>query len=276
MKKLLSTIVPPEIIDSWIRGEYLIGTRRGTGYDFIGWALMLRGFYRYEVHKSAPNAEPSAAMQSEQPEILGPSDTLTHCGYCAVDLLEGDLFFSGLRLHTVPGVATEHALKPAPSLWVSLFSKFQEAPSTGSQETPDAPDLYFVHKTFKNRDSEPARKAAHRIRTTILSKYYAGVGGRVDDGSFQDDASLKGITHVEEPELRRLLQYLQQDFAADKEEIEAETQEGIRGLVRLDLSRREDRLAEPGSDMLIPGEYGAVGGVGLTGEARFYRLHLDL
>ena len=35
--------VPMDIVQSWLKGEYLVGQSEAAGYDYIGWSLMVRG-----------------------------------------------------------------------------------------------------------------------------------------------------------------------------------------------------------------------------------------
>ena len=41
--------VPMDIVQSWLKGEYLVGQSEAAGYDYIGWSLMVRGHYGYVV-----------------------------------------------------------------------------------------------------------------------------------------------------------------------------------------------------------------------------------
>src|SRR5262245_3081917 len=51
------TLLPPtapEVFELWLRGDYAGGLGPSAAYDRLGWSLMVRGFYRYEVTQDPP------------------------------------------------------------------------------------------------------------------------------------------------------------------------------------------------------------------------------
>src|SRR4028118_1396250 len=74
-----SDLIPLEVIESWLKGEYLVGITQSTGYQYIGWSLLLRGFYEYRNN-------------------IG--NEIAHGGYSYIDLKDGDLYFAGVRIYS--------------------------------------------------------------------------------------------------------------------------------------------------------------------------------
>ncbi|MCA9468730.1 MAG: hypothetical protein KC643_25275 [Nitrospira sp.] len=130
--------VPLDMIEAWLRGEYLIGQNESTGYEFLGWALMLRGAYVYVV-----------IPESEQPNLV--VERVSHWGICTIDIKDGDLTYQGIRLHTL-----KQTLPKSQQYWHSIFSKLTLVPSS-TQNTPDAYFAYVMDELadnfWENRDA---------------------------------------------------------------------------------------------------------------------------
>lgn len=122
-KHTISDIIPREVVESWLRGEYLIGDRESFGYEYIGWSLMLRGFYCYETKDK--------------------SSRRTHWGYCFIDLKDRELEYAGVRLWTWPEWSDFRNLYH-PIYWRSVFSKIAEVGNT--------PHLFFAYVVHKITD----------------------------------------------------------------------------------------------------------------------------
>jgi hypothetical protein len=82
-------MIPVDLIESWIRGEYLLGTARTVGYDYIGWSLFARGYYRYRVDGERGGGEPNLVSK----------------GFCIIDVRDGELALWGIRTETNDPVA---------------------------------------------------------------------------------------------------------------------------------------------------------------------------
>jgi hypothetical protein len=100
MTQLLNSFIPAEFLEAWARGQYVIGPRT-VDYQYAGLALMLRGFYRYDV----------LDVRDKKP-LFG--------GYAVAAILDKELTFAGFRVYasdTIQGAQT-------PMFWKSVFSKF--------------------------------------------------------------------------------------------------------------------------------------------------------
>jgi hypothetical protein len=131
----MASPVPLDMIKSWLRGEYLVGQNESTGYDYLGWALMLRGAYMYTVQHEGEKRT-------------------ANWGVCTIDLKDGDLIYQGIQLGitksfltklnamppTTPGLAS---YKRKYLLWYSIFSKLTRLPSPNDNH-PDAYLGYIV------------------------------------------------------------------------------------------------------------------------------------
>ena len=120
-------LIPLEVIESWLRGEYLVGITQSTGYQYIGWSLMLRGFYEYRNN-----------IDGE----------IAHWGYSYIDLKDGDLHFAGVRIYS--GERWGLGKYYHPIYWRSIFSKFVEL------DTEDVPRLYFGYIAHLFEDNPEA------------------------------------------------------------------------------------------------------------------------
>jgi hypothetical protein len=114
-----SDLIPHEVIESWLKGEYLLGLTQSTGYRYVGWSLLLRGFYEYHN------------------DING---EVVHWGYCYIDLKDGDLYYAGVRVNS--GKPWKLDENNHPIYWRSLFSKFV---GLTSEEIPRHYFGYIAH-----------------------------------------------------------------------------------------------------------------------------------
>ena len=74
-------LLPPELVEAFMRGEYSIGSRQNHDHVYLGYILKLRGVYIYEVFDKEMK-------------------TRTHGGLAWIDIHENDLTFAGIRLYT--------------------------------------------------------------------------------------------------------------------------------------------------------------------------------
>jgi hypothetical protein len=99
----LTTLLPREVINLWLDGKYSTGPQRSVAYDRLGWSLMLRGLYRYEI---------LAVDDSHFPPT-------THRGYCIFDLYDGEMICYGIRVYTGPQWDSYLHHQPHPLFWYS-------------------------------------------------------------------------------------------------------------------------------------------------------------
>lgn len=179
----LSTPVPLDMINAWLRGEYLIGQNESSGYELLGWTLMLRGLYVYGVTFNEGTDEGTIANTGTKSNSETASDAtlptevlekMSAWGICKIDVDEGDINFHGIRLgrHKVnfgrakkctakkeemPSDPAQHqeasqpqksAEHPVHLVWYSIFSKLTRVPGAST------PDMYFGYVLFPIRDEE--------------------------------------------------------------------------------------------------------------------------
>jgi hypothetical protein len=105
--------LPDEVILHWLEGTYSSGIAPSVAYDQLGWALMVRGFYRYLVQDT---------------DASGAATTPSHRGYSVIDLVDGELQCHGIRVYSSeewkPLDAYEH-----PLLWKSDASSIRKSPT---------------------------------------------------------------------------------------------------------------------------------------------------
>ncbi len=99
----LQTALPSEVIDQWLEGKYTGGPSRTLAYDRLGWALMLRGMYEYEIRADNGNGK----------------IVVTHRGYCILDLYGGELRCYGIRVYTGDRWDAYLHYQPHPCFWSS-------------------------------------------------------------------------------------------------------------------------------------------------------------
>jgi len=128
-------LIPLEVIESWLKGEYLVGITQSTGYQYIGWSLLLRGFYEYR-------------------NTIG--NEIAHWGYSYIDLKDGDLYFAGVRIYS--GERWGLGKFNHPIYWRSVFSKFVEL------DSEEIPRLYFgyIAHLFEYKPESPPGDVSYR------------------------------------------------------------------------------------------------------------------
>ena len=122
MAQLFKSFIPSEFLDAWMRGQYVIGPRT-LDYQYAGFALILRGFYRYDV-------QPKSASGGELKGAFG--------GYAAAYLKNNELNFAGFRVYE------NGNSEDIPLFWKSVFSRFH---SNEDNKT----ELYFPYHIYRNR-----------------------------------------------------------------------------------------------------------------------------
>ncbi len=99
--------LPREVVELWLEGKYANGPQRTTDYARLGWALMLRGYYRYQIFGD----DDLTTVDYSQ---LTPLQR----GYCIFDLVRGELKCWGIRVMTSREWRAV-SLVPHPLLWKS-------------------------------------------------------------------------------------------------------------------------------------------------------------
>ncbi len=138
------------MINAWLKGEYLIGQNESSGYELLGWTLMLRGLYVYCVtfnegtggSTSTNTGTKSNSETASDAAILSDiGGKLSAWGICKIDVDEGDITFHGIRLgrHKVNFGGAEN---PVHLVWYSIFSKLTRVPGAST------PDMYFGYVLF--------------------------------------------------------------------------------------------------------------------------------
>jgi hypothetical protein len=94
--------LPREVIRYWLEGSYTGGIAPSIAYDQLGWALMLRGFYRYRVSTTKV--------------------PVSHRGYCVIDLQNGEICCRGIRVYSDAAEWDGIANNIHPFLWKSEVS----------------------------------------------------------------------------------------------------------------------------------------------------------
>lgn len=99
--------VPMDVVQSWLKGEYLVGQSDAAGYDYIGWSLMIRGLYIYvvtcdlesnEIDKNIGGALKKKNMVFK--DHKGRETVINHAGIGSIDIKDGELVYQGIRLYT--------------------------------------------------------------------------------------------------------------------------------------------------------------------------------
>lgn len=235
-------LIPQSIITSWLKGEYLIGISHSSAYEYIGWSLMIRGYYLYEVFEDRDEEEK------------------THWGYCLIDLKEKDLFFGGIRLWTAEDVIKDMDEKyleifrsRLPLYWRSDFSHFVHSP-------PKNPELFFAYKLLRNVEVS--------VLDEITKKLAENAGGKekfMKVGPTPDN--------IDEDLKKAIRTHLCDKLEKELEDVERRAAEDgipLMGLIRLEL----EVPSEPGC-LIIRGQYGAIAPDPVAGYIKFSRLYAD-
>ncbi len=184
-----SNPVPIDIVESWLKGEYLVGLSDSIGYDYIGWSLMIRGMYAYVVLcDPEKNDVPKGAQKkleekwritvgpSRPPRPRAESGILSHAGICTIDIKNGDLVYQGVRLYTNKEFYSanrkeESKNTSAPNayslFWRSMFSKL-----TRINKDKD-PHAYFGSVLYEP-SKDKVYKGIQEVLCTEISKDWMG------------------------------------------------------------------------------------------------------
>jgi hypothetical protein len=143
MAQLFKSFIPSEFLDAWMRGQYAIGPRI-LDYQYAGFALILRGLYRYDV-------QPKNVSGGELKGAFG--------GYAAAYLRNNELNFAGFRVYE-----NGHS-EDVPLFWKSVFSRFHS-------DEDNKIKLYFPYHTYRGRKASIDSDKLRSI--TELSKFCKG------------------------------------------------------------------------------------------------------
>lgn len=165
-------LIPLEVIESWLRGEYLVGIARSTGYQYIGWSLLLRGFYEYR-------------------NVV--DEVISHWGYCYIDLKDGDLYFAGVRINS--SVQWQLDEYHHPIYWRSVFSGFV------GLESETVPRLYFGYLAHMLKKEESDGAAATRMSYREYCKRVGDNRQEFFEWYFKNHDSQRNLSQAEEERL---------------------------------------------------------------------------
>lgn len=198
-------LLPRDIIDHWLDGRYSLGPHRTITYDALGWALMLRGFYRYEAFDEKNN--------------------LTHWGYEFIDLEGGEIYSGGVRLWSANAIAAPNH----PYIWRSEMCKIDL--------TREHPRFLCAYRlVYLDKDKPPVTDSEKKLEEIHkgFSECFPTAG-----------ASMPGKNDLQDEPLRSCsLNYLAHNFDADWRAIK-EASEHFYGVYELELKRGATKFEGP-------------------------------
>jgi hypothetical protein len=150
--------LPTAIIRYWLDGKYAGGLAPSVAYEELGWALMVRGFYRYKVEVSN-----------------GGQLKLSHRGYSVIDLQDGDIVCKGIRVKS-NDPWKKYLGWEYPFLWKSDVSAIRSNPGERSARLTCALRLLATDKW----------KGTSGI-ATAFKNLWSGGGGPNKEAPDQDD-----------------------------------------------------------------------------------------
>ena len=158
--------VPMDIVQSWLKGEYLVGQSEAAGYDYIGWSLMVRGHYGYVVTSDPTTNELKEEIVSrfEQGFMVKQGTkklAISHGGIAFIDIQDGELHYQGVRLFSNCVMYNKSSEADAPLFWKSMFSNLTRINKDGD------PHLYFGQVLY-----EPQADEAYRTVIEALAKKF--------------------------------------------------------------------------------------------------------
>ena len=235
MTSLLNNLIPTEFVQAWRRGEYLLGAQNSLDYQYAGWALTLRGYYRYEV--------------------CNKEEMLQFGGYTVVDVKRGDLYLAGIRFPIKPDQDDR------PIFWETVFSKFQDS------EAADIPEIYYLAKLYDQSSSERMDKAVQPLKNKF--GYFRM---KANNNAFQlaeEEAHSelwKVLHYISEISLQDIdVRKSKSNVSRDDKKCNTGTH-GFRGLCR--VRPEPDKVPEDGDkhcDLIVSGDYyGVLGSPFLT------------
>lgn len=101
--------LPTAVVRYWLEGKYAGGLAPSVSYEELGWALMVRGFYRYTVVVNS---------------------SFSHRGYAVIDLHEGDIQCRGIRVKSEEALWGAYKGYKHPLLWRSDVSAIRTTPGS--------------------------------------------------------------------------------------------------------------------------------------------------
>jgi hypothetical protein len=237
MAPLFKSFIPAAFLDAWTRGQYVIGPRT-LDYQYAGLALVLRGFYRYDV-------EWTVSGNNSVEHRFG--------GYAVVYIKDNELNVTGFRIYnTTPGERT-------PLLWKSVFSRFID-------NAHGRTELYFPYRTFPETELQGE---AEKLGQPSSKKILDDLENQIMDG---DEITVRGLPST----LYRSLSQLSDSELLDK--IGGPMAEPrLRGLCMLEAPSPNRAPCSAASDakwdLRLEGKnYGVVVGQPIEGTVVFRRL----
>jgi len=245
MAQLFKSFIPSEFLDAWMRGQYVIGPRT-LDYQYAGFALILRGFYRYDV-------QPKSASGGERKGAFG--------GYAAAYLKNDELNIAGFRVYD------DGNPKEVPLFWKSVFSRFHNDDKDGQIK------LYFPYNIYPDlipmriRRAYPDMDKSDSDKLTLMKKFAKSCrdGPHLDD--IEKEIMERGESHSTP------VRYILEELAINASEPIGDPK--LRGLCMLKLG--EPPLDGARYDLLLTGEnYGVdVSNFGTVDFKRLARSFLE-
>jgi hypothetical protein len=253
MTQLFKSFIPGEFLEAWARGQYVIGPRT-LDYQYAGLALMLRGFYRYDV----------LDVQDNVP-LFG--------GYAVADILAKELTFAGFRVYASGTTKGEQT----PMFWKSVFSRFvnndhahddDAAAKVGNNTNTE---LYFPYYVFPQKMDYVARQTRASINSfTDACRNKDNLDNvemtimRNGDTNHDDDAS--------SPLPRLLYEIFLELFARAGQPAGEPALRGLCMFGSISGSRLQQRHTQNISDLELTGQNYGVVGHAIQGAVTFRRL----
>lgn len=249
MAQLLKSFIPAEFLEAWARGRYVIGPRT-LDYQYAGLALMLRGFYRYDVLDD---------QDKDNKPIFG--------GYAVASIPDKELTFAGFRIYG------EESLM----FWKSVFSRFIENNYNHDTEDTNEPhddnntELYFPYYVFRNKT-----QTLRRQMRTAINALSSSCNTIKDLNDLETNIMDAGESVVDDNgsdmRPRHLYEILSELFERADDPAGQPTLQGLCMFDSIPSSRLRQRSIATTSDLELKGKNYGVVGHAIQGTVTFRRL----
>jgi hypothetical protein len=287
----LSNPVPIDIVESWLKGEYLVGRSDSIGYDYIGWSLMIRGMYVYVVISDLKDNDVSElrrnVLHRSKSHIFpfGENDDriVSLAGICTIDIKDGDLVYQGVRLYTneelyakAKGGKTKKAtpVKTRPLFWRSMFSKLTRVNKDsdphvylGSVLYEPEKDLAYegIQRDLRNEiETDWMKDAEDKVWLNMLLGYWPKTYRRFAKDFAWKKPDKKGLARFREQAAKYLDRRLDEDLIAVVNGAAKDKADDVSALIHMDLKlwRKKKREGEfqtaTLNDKLFPKNAGTI------------------
>ncbi|MCP5020797.1 MAG: hypothetical protein GY930_03380 [bacterium] len=278
-----SDAIPPEIFRDWLRGKYLLGARKSTANEVLGWCLMLRGVYHYSVYipsssSGIKDAPPKLCKRAHKNFTNKEKWECLHSGYGHMRIDGGELVLQGVRIYT-PSINRNEFHSPI--FWTSTLTKLETRKRHKSSKAEAQASFTYKVASPTDQDSTVYCGAFEKeIAKKCFSKY-KNVALRTDGkwgSKFPDPYSLAG-DGSDVP----LLDYLRSEEFPEHIAAFHEGDNTLYGLALIDLNHpdsqrkaNEPRRAKRRNFWTLTGQYQQMrlgqGGGGEWGQIYFTRV----